>query len=98
VDGAELREIGAGVESLRELAVDARHAAILEDDQVPATQSREFDGGIALRGQIAVGREAKKAALLGGVVPAGDGGQMLSLRCDVAPLAIGSWPLATLQS
>ena len=54
------------------LTVHRRHAAVVEDHQVPAAQSREVHGGIALRRQVAVGRESKTAALLGGVIPADD--------------------------
>ncbi len=81
MDGPELREVGAGIEVLRRQAVDARHATVLKDDQVPAMQPRELDGGITLRGQIAVRRESEKAALLGGVVPADDLRQRRHREC-----------------
>ena len=53
------------------LANNARFLAFLTG----TPQARELDGGIALRGQIAVGRESKKAALLGGIIPTDDGCQ-----------------------
>jgi len=78
--GAELREIGPLRQVGRRPAVDAHHTPVLHRDEIAAPQSGETHAGIALGGQIAVGGDAYRAAVGGGVEPAGDGSQESSCR------------------
>src|SRR5439155_19373185 len=74
---AALGELGSIVGAARGggRAVHARDPAVLERDEIAATQSRQPHAGIPFGGQIAVGGEPHGAAVGGGVEPAGDGGQ-----------------------
>ena len=73
MDSAQIREIGAPVELASRLTVHRRHATIVEDDQIPAAQTGQANGGIAFRGQITVGGEPKRAAFLRRIKPTGHG-------------------------
>src|SRR5881296_2909367 len=80
----ELCEVEPLVQVGGRQAVDARHAPVLQGDEIAAPQAGEAHPGITLGGQIAVGGEPYGAAVGRRVEPAGDGGQ----RQGLGPLKI----------
>ena len=72
VHRAEVGELGAIGERGRRIAVDRRHAAVVEHDEVAATQPGQSHARVAFGGEIAVCREPERAAFGTGIEPAGD--------------------------
>src|SRR5205807_8153883 len=73
VNGAQRREVRTSVELRGREPIDGRDAAVLEYEQIAASQTGHADGWIALRGEITVRRETERAAFGRGIKPAGDG-------------------------
>src|SRR6185295_15855523 len=94
MDSAQIPEIGASVELASGLTVHRRHATVVDDDQIPATETGQANGRIAFRGQITVGGEPERAALLRRIKPAGYWCHAGWVKGKIGPSAVGRQPSA----